>query len=185
MPKKLFRDIFRNAYLPYRDPETLRAFLREINSFTYDHSEKLGGCLRRTHLTALPEDFDRLCLGRVINLSVFSRASDARKIDAAEGRYSVLCPTLFSALDFEPATGHKFTDGALNGLDALAGRVGNRLIERPRLLGVAVQMRGDDIERHGSRAVAQIPVADQLLKPLQLHVPKWSYPLMRASLVAI
>ena len=39
---KLFRDIFRNAFLPYRDPETLRAFLREINSFTYDHSEKLG-----------------------------------------------------------------------------------------------------------------------------------------------
>lgn len=39
---KLFRDIFRNAYLPYRDPETLRAFLREINSFIYDHSEKLG-----------------------------------------------------------------------------------------------------------------------------------------------
>lgn len=39
---KLFRDIFRNAYLPYRDPETLRAFLREINSFTYDHSERLG-----------------------------------------------------------------------------------------------------------------------------------------------
>ena len=39
---KLFRDIFRNAYLPYRDPETLRAFLREINGFTYDHSERLG-----------------------------------------------------------------------------------------------------------------------------------------------
>ena len=39
---KLFRDIFRNVFLPYRDPETLRAFLREINSFTYDHSEKLG-----------------------------------------------------------------------------------------------------------------------------------------------
>lgn len=39
---KLFRDIFRNAYLPYRDPETLRAFLREINTFTYDHSERLG-----------------------------------------------------------------------------------------------------------------------------------------------
>lgn len=39
---KLFRDIFRNAYLPYRDPETLRTFLREINSFTYDHSERLG-----------------------------------------------------------------------------------------------------------------------------------------------
>lgn len=39
---KLFRDIFRNAYLPYRDPETLRAFLREIDRFTYDHSERLG-----------------------------------------------------------------------------------------------------------------------------------------------
>ena len=39
---ELFRSIFRNAYLPYRDPETLRAFLREINGFTYDHSERLG-----------------------------------------------------------------------------------------------------------------------------------------------
>lgn len=39
---ELFRSIFRNAYLPYRDPETLRSFLREINHFTYDHSEKLG-----------------------------------------------------------------------------------------------------------------------------------------------
>ncbi|MBE7733270.1 N-6 DNA methylase [Devosia faecipullorum] len=39
---KLFRDIFRNAYLPYRDPETLRAFLREIDTFSYDHSERLG-----------------------------------------------------------------------------------------------------------------------------------------------
>lgn len=38
----LFRTIFRNAYLPYRDPETLRSFLREINGFTYDHSERLG-----------------------------------------------------------------------------------------------------------------------------------------------
>jgi type I restriction enzyme M protein len=38
----LFRSIFRNAYLPYRDPETLRSFLREIDTFTYDHSEKLG-----------------------------------------------------------------------------------------------------------------------------------------------
>lgn len=38
----LFRQIFRNAYLPYRDPETLRSFLREIDGFTYDHSERLG-----------------------------------------------------------------------------------------------------------------------------------------------
>lgn len=38
----LFRDIFSNAYLPYRDPETLRAFLKVIDGFTYDHSERLG-----------------------------------------------------------------------------------------------------------------------------------------------
>ena len=38
----LFRDIFNNAYLPYRDPETLRAFLKVIDAFTYDHSERLG-----------------------------------------------------------------------------------------------------------------------------------------------
>ena len=38
----LFRDIFNNAYLPYRDPETLRAFLKIIDEFTYYHSERLG-----------------------------------------------------------------------------------------------------------------------------------------------
>lgn len=38
----LFRDIFKNAYLPYRDPETLKSFLKVINEFTYDHSERLG-----------------------------------------------------------------------------------------------------------------------------------------------
>ena len=38
----LFRDIFKNAFLPYRDPETLRAFLKVIDEFEYDHSERLG-----------------------------------------------------------------------------------------------------------------------------------------------
>lgn len=38
----LFRDIFKNAFLPYRDPETLRMFLKVIDEFTYDHSERLG-----------------------------------------------------------------------------------------------------------------------------------------------
>ena len=38
----LFRDIFNNAYLPYRDSETLRAFLKIIDEFEYDHSERLG-----------------------------------------------------------------------------------------------------------------------------------------------
>jgi type I restriction enzyme M protein len=38
----LFRDIFKNAYLPYRDPETLKSFLKIIDEFSYDHSERLG-----------------------------------------------------------------------------------------------------------------------------------------------
>ncbi|MBK8622799.1 MAG: N-6 DNA methylase [Saprospiraceae bacterium] len=38
----LFRDIFNNAYLPYRDPETLKLFLKTIGEFEYTHSEKLG-----------------------------------------------------------------------------------------------------------------------------------------------
>lgn len=39
---ELFRNIFKNAYLPYRDPETLKMFLKTIGEFHYSHSEKLG-----------------------------------------------------------------------------------------------------------------------------------------------
>ncbi len=39
---QLFRTIFKDAYLPYRDPQTLNLFLKEINEFKYDHSENLG-----------------------------------------------------------------------------------------------------------------------------------------------
>lgn len=39
---QLFQDIFRGAFLPYRDPETLSLFLKEIDEFIYDHSEDLG-----------------------------------------------------------------------------------------------------------------------------------------------
>lgn len=39
---ELFRNIFKNAYLPYRDPETLKMFLKTIGEFEYTHSEKLG-----------------------------------------------------------------------------------------------------------------------------------------------
>ncbi len=39
---QLFRDIFKDAFLPYRDPETLSLFLKQINEFTYHHSEELG-----------------------------------------------------------------------------------------------------------------------------------------------
>lgn len=39
---QLFRDIFKDSFLPYRNQETLNLFLKEINEFTYDHSEDLG-----------------------------------------------------------------------------------------------------------------------------------------------
>lgn len=39
---QLFRDIFKDAYLPYRNEETLNLFLKQINEFQYDHSEDLG-----------------------------------------------------------------------------------------------------------------------------------------------
>lgn len=39
---QMFRDIFRNAYLPFKDPSTLDMFLKQIDEFSYDHSEDLG-----------------------------------------------------------------------------------------------------------------------------------------------
>jgi type I restriction enzyme M protein len=39
---QLFRDIFKGAFLPYRDPRTLSLFLKEINEFSYNNSEDLG-----------------------------------------------------------------------------------------------------------------------------------------------
>lgn len=39
---QLFRDVFRDASLPFNDPETLKLFLDVIDQFEYDHSEELG-----------------------------------------------------------------------------------------------------------------------------------------------
>lgn len=39
---QLFRDIFRNEFLKFRDGRTLTLFLNGINGFSYDHSEELG-----------------------------------------------------------------------------------------------------------------------------------------------
>ncbi|MDR3550575.1 MAG: N-6 DNA methylase [Candidatus Babeliales bacterium] len=39
---ELFRDIFKSAFLPYRSPETLGLFLKEIAYFNYSHPEELG-----------------------------------------------------------------------------------------------------------------------------------------------
>jgi len=38
----LFRTIFKDARLPYNDPRVLTLFLKEINEFSYGHSEELG-----------------------------------------------------------------------------------------------------------------------------------------------
>jgi type I restriction enzyme M protein len=39
---QLFRDVFRNEFLKFRDGRILTLFLNEINGFAYDHSEELG-----------------------------------------------------------------------------------------------------------------------------------------------
>lgn len=38
----LFREIFKGAYLPFRDGQTLTLFLKEINELSYKNSENLG-----------------------------------------------------------------------------------------------------------------------------------------------
>jgi type I restriction enzyme M protein len=38
----LFRDIFRNSFLKFRDGRILMLFLNEVNGFEYSHSEELG-----------------------------------------------------------------------------------------------------------------------------------------------
>src|SRR5436305_2655490 len=38
----LFRDIFRNSFLEFRDGRILALFLNEVNAFAYSHSEELG-----------------------------------------------------------------------------------------------------------------------------------------------
>ncbi len=38
----LFREIFKDSYLPYRDPETLNLFLKEIDNFSYGATDNIG-----------------------------------------------------------------------------------------------------------------------------------------------
>ena len=38
----IFREIFKNSFLPFKDPSTLNMFLKEINEFHYSDSEQLG-----------------------------------------------------------------------------------------------------------------------------------------------
>ena len=81
----LFRDIFKNAYLPYRDPETLKAFLKIIDEFSYDHSERLGDAFEYLLLVLGSQgDAGQFRSPRHISLSSMPRSSKrARKADAS------------------------------------------------------------------------------------------------------
>ena len=82
----LFLDIFNNAYLPYRDPETLRAFLKIIDEFTYDHSERLGDAFEYL-LSVLGSQGDAgQSAPRAISLTSSSPSSSRRKRDGAGPR---------------------------------------------------------------------------------------------------
>ncbi len=49
---QLFRDIFKNAFLPLKDPAVLDLFLKGINEFKYEHSEELGNAFEYLLSTA-------------------------------------------------------------------------------------------------------------------------------------
>ena len=47
----LFREIFSNTFLKFRDGRVLQLFLDQINKFTYDHSEELGNAFEYLLMT--------------------------------------------------------------------------------------------------------------------------------------
>jgi len=49
---QLFRDIFKGASLPFKDPAVLNLFLKGINEFKYEHSEELGNAFEYLLSTA-------------------------------------------------------------------------------------------------------------------------------------
>ncbi len=49
---QLFRDIFKGAFLPFKDPVVLSLFLKGINEFKYEHNEELGNAFEYLLSTA-------------------------------------------------------------------------------------------------------------------------------------
>jgi len=49
---QLFRDIFKGAFLPFKDPAILDLFLKGINEFKYENSEELGNAFEYLLSTA-------------------------------------------------------------------------------------------------------------------------------------
>lgn len=78
----LFRDIFKNAYLPYRDPETLKAFLKVIDEFTYDHSERLVTPSSTCSVYSAPKATPGSSAPRVTSLISWWKFSHPRRVSA-------------------------------------------------------------------------------------------------------
>lgn len=49
---QLFRDIFKGAFLPFKDPAVLDLFLKGVNEFKYENSEELGNAFEYLLSTA-------------------------------------------------------------------------------------------------------------------------------------
>jgi hypothetical protein len=80
----LFRDIFKNAYLPYRDPETLKAFLKIIDEFQATTTASgwampLSTCCRCWAARAMPGSSAR----RATSSISWSRSSTRRRTKAS------------------------------------------------------------------------------------------------------
>jgi len=75
----LFRDIFKNAYLPYRDPETLKMFLKVIDEFEYDHSERLVTPSNICSLCSAPRAMPASSAPRATSSTSWSKRSTRRK----------------------------------------------------------------------------------------------------------
>ena len=86
---ELFRTIFKGAYLPYRDPETLNLFLKEINGFSHSNSENLGNAFEYLlSILGSQGDAGQFCTPRHIIdfiVEVVNPQKDERILDPACG----------------------------------------------------------------------------------------------------
>ena len=88
------RDIFKKACLPYRDPETLKLFLKNIDEFTCDHSERLGDAFE-TNYTLSKYQFAFLAYHMLAMSFVYSniwQIKQARPADNKRSPQSIVSP---------------------------------------------------------------------------------------------
>lgn len=126
---KLFRDIFKGAYLPFRDGQTLSLFLKEINDISYNNSENLGN------------GFEYL-------LSIMGSQGDAGQFRTPrhiiDFIVDVVKPTKNDTI-LDPACGTAgFLISAYKYIDKLAKET-NQLLTPDELKGLAENIQGYDI----------------------------------------